>query len=125
MARGYGLTRRTAGEGGDLHDVARLHQIDRELVTLRVGLLGLKWVVFPGLGVAAALILRRLLEVGPASTSAWLTGLVGAVTGGAVLVHAYRERRETVDDLRHERAVLSEKLNSREADPVVVRHSGH
>lgn len=112
MARRFVLTRRNAEQAGDLHDVARLHEIDRELVGLRIGLLGLKWVAFPGLGLAAAMIGHRLLEVGPPSMSALLTALIGAVTGGFAFVQAYRRSRETVDDLVEERTLLSERLSS-------------
>jgi len=116
MTRRFRLTRRDAEQAGDLRDIARLHQIDRELVGLRVRLSGLKWVVLPGLGLVTAMIGRRLLEIGPPSMSALLTALIGAVTGGVAIIHGYRRSRETVDDLLEERALLFERLNSDEAD---------
>ena len=112
MTRRFRLTQRNTDQAGDLHDVARLHQIDRELVGLRIRLWGVKWVAFPGLGLVAGMIGHRLLEVGPPSMSALLTALIGAITGGAALVQAYRRSRETVDDLLEERTLLSERLGS-------------
>lgn len=96
----------------DLSGLARLRQIDREVVALRVGLAGFRWAAFPGLGVAGALILHRIVEAGAPSLSALVTALVGAITGGVVLVQAYQRSRENLDDLLRERAALAEKSAS-------------
>jgi len=89
----------------ELSVLARVHEIDRQLYSLRFMAGAMKWLVFPALALITVLLLFVLhdREVG---LTAILSGASGLAAGGVGIFTGYRAARDKFFELRRERAEL-------------------
>jgi hypothetical protein len=93
-----------------LRDMARVHEIDRRLYSIRLARTGLKWVVFPGVGVLGALTLHGVLEalaIGVPTAADVLGGAFILLTAAAGYLQSSGQCREEEANLEAERSSIA------------------
>lgn len=98
-----------------LRESARVREIDRQILNIRIRRIGLQWVILPAFAVSIGVVSLSVLGTGPVPIAGAVTAAVGVVTAGLAAVRFWDDSRQEISDLRAERGELAEEPPSTRA----------